>query len=103
MKTKQTGRNHVAVVAQFRQGGSMKDKRTARGGASNDMRDFLAECEEDDLIAEEVSLVGESEHPAGYCSMCDGPCMIDTSDDMYDWDFDDILCQEECCRPVYDV
>lgn len=36
-----TGRNHVAVVAQFRNGGAMKHKSAPRAGAQNTEREYL--------------------------------------------------------------
>ena len=44
-----TGRNHIAVVAQFRKGGSMHDKRAPRGGARNDQREIMESLETDEL------------------------------------------------------
>ena len=72
---KKIGRNAAAVAANFRNSaGSMKDKRTPRGGAQNNTRGFLAAYDEDREIAEEVARAGEPEP-----SLND---FVDTGDDF---------------------
>ena len=74
MENKKTGRNAAAVAANFlNSAGGMKDRRANRGGASNHVRGFMAEYEEDRAIAEDVSHAGEPE-----------PSMLDMADDDYD-------------------
>lgn len=53
-RKKETGRNVAALVAQFRNSaGSMKDKRLPRGGASNEIREYLEEYYQEKGEAEE--------------------------------------------------
>ena len=55
MDAKKTGRNIVAVQAQFRTGaGPMKDRRTERGGTVNSYELYMQEAKDDFLDVEDV-------------------------------------------------
>lgn len=50
-------RNHLALVARQRNGGPMRDRRAARGGDRNEMRDLL-----DEALEEETDELGDGTH-----------------------------------------
>ena len=47
-------RNHLALAAKMRRGGTMKHKAAARGGNTNVQRDLLGEYE-DELLEDELA------------------------------------------------